>query len=642
MTLPILSMKENIVIWRTRTKRAAGCAGGVTAVNSLTPEIIEEIRQRCDIAAVIGEYVDLRPRGRNLFGRCPFHEDRTPSFSVSPDKQLFYCFGCQAAGDVFAFLMKKEALDFPEAVAQLAARTGVRLPEREPSGGFGGSAEREGNRQRAAVHDALAAAAAYYRRLLREWPGAEQARRYLEERGVSREAEDLFGLGYAPARRTNLLSSLVREGFDRETLALAGLVIEGQDRAPADRFRDRLMFPIRDERGRVLGFGARVLGEGTPKYLNSPETVLFSKRRILFGLDLARKAIRESGRALVMEGYMDVLSAHQHGFTNAVASLGTALSHEQATTLRRHTAEAVMAYDADAAGAMATQRGLDVLRQAGLAVRVARIPEGKDPDGFLRARGREKFRELVDMALPLLDYVFETAAAGEDLSSVEAKVAVVGKVVPHLALEGNGVARAGYANKFAARLAIPEAALRDEIAKHIRSQMSRTKGMEKSGQEYNKRNGRDNSRSLVGGVVANDPYAQAERRLLGLLLRFPELRPAAPAVADFEGEDCRELAIILLGDAAGNRTVAGIPETDRPAVRELAAALLMEMEGMDFREPARAVADCVRRLERRRREKRIAEIDAEFRRRTETGNSIPVDLAQEWQEEHRKLRGFSQ
>lgn len=609
------------------------------------PEVLEEIRRRCDLVDIVSEHVHLRHQGKNLMGPCPFHEDRSPSFSVSPEKQLYHCFGCGTSGDLFAFVMKKEGLDFAGAVEWLARRGGVALPE-----GADSPADRRRGQEREQTFQALVAAAAFFQRLLRGHPSADRARQYLAGRGVTDASRDRFGIGYAPGTGTALQAALTRQGFPVETLTRAGLVA-GSGGRPRDRFLDRLMFPIRDELGRVVGFGGRVLGAGEPKYLNSPETILFNKRRLWFGLDLARQAIRQSGRAVVMEGYLDVITACQHGFEEAVATLGTALGPEQAALLGRFAREAVVAYDADAPGQRAALKSGPVLRVAGLDVRVARISGGKDPDEFLRTAGAPAFQKALEEALPLVEFAFEQAAAGRDLNTVAGKVAVVEAVAPYLAAEANAVAQAAFMGRLAGRLGVPEDALRREVRKQAE--------LAGTGQKYNKWNNRDNRRgseqaagpSEVAAALeraAGEGPQRAERRLLSLLLHHPALLSRARQqveAGDFSVPGHRNLAERLLAidlpaedgaPAAATRLLDAMGPGDEA---QLAAALLME-ESV-FEDPARAFDDCLRWLERRRLERGKAEDEAEIHRWQAAGEPIPPELAARWHERQRRLKGSS-
>lgn len=353
------------------------------AVGGGIPEaLLERIRERTDIAALIGEYVQLKKQGKNYIGLCPFHEERTPSFTVSPHKQMFYCFGCQAGGSVFNFLMLKEDIPFAEAVRVLARRAGITLPEDDTPE----ARRKEG--ERAALLRAMELAARYFCARLADGAG-ETARGYLERRGLDAATVDAWRLGYAPTGWRGLSDALAGRGVPASALEKSGL--SGRSTAGEglyDRFRDRLMFPIADRRGRVIAFGGRALDDKTqPKYLNSPETPLFSKRRALYGFDRAREAIARRGEAVVVEGYLDLIAAHRAGVDWAVASLGTALSQEQAMEVSRLADNVVIAYDADSAGSQATLRGLEMFQRLGARVRVAELPAGEDPDSVFRARG---------------------------------------------------------------------------------------------------------------------------------------------------------------------------------------------------------------------------------------------------------------
>lgn len=612
----------------------------------LTPEFIDEVRRRTDIVAVISDYVALRRRGRNLVGQCPFHNDRTPSFSVSPEKQLFYCFGCQAGGDVFDFVALKDGVPFPEAVLSLASRLGLKPPA---ASGSGGPQEGGHGQVKERLRSALEAAARFYRAVLQRT--ANPAKVYLEKRGVAASTEELFGLGYAPPGWDNLVTALTRQGYAAETLIQAGLAMAAPDGRVYDRFRNRLMFPIRDEQGRVIGFGGRVLDDGeSPKYLNSPETILFNKRRVWFGLDLARGGIRREGWALVVEGYMDVLTSHQHGFGNAVASLGTALSPEQVLILRRYTEEVVIAYDADTAGEMATMRGLGLFREGGCRVRVARVPEGKDPDEFLRVRGEEGFRRVLREALPLVDYVLETALNRHGSSTPEGKAAVAQEVIPHLRAEGDAVARAAYIERISRRLGVPEDALREELKKHERQVPKLAKRAAQSGYVgetgtgHNKRNDCHNSRS-PGGIMSlspGRPKTAVERRLVGLLLRWPGLIGKVRGEItgeDFDDLNCRRIVKTLLSlEGVADPAQHMLLEEQDAEIRGMVAALMLD--DTDFPEPGRAAEDCVRRIKRRRWERRLAEISKEIDGLVAKGLPIPASLGGEWRDLQRKVRGL--
>ena len=360
-------------------------------------DMIEEVRTRNDIVDVISGYVKLQRKGSSYFGLCPFHNEKSPSFSVSPSKQMYYCFGCGAGGNVFTFLMEYENFTFPEAVKALADRAGMELPEMEYS--------EEAKQQRdlkTAVLEVNKMAAKYYYCLLRAPQGAK-AMEYLKKRELSDETMRRFGLGYASQYSDELYRYLKQQGVSDALMKESGLMSVNERQGMYDKFWNRVMFPIMDVNGKVIGFGGRVMGDAKPKYLNSPETIVFDKSRNLYGLHIARTARKKY--LIVCEGYMDVISLHQAGFTNAVASLGTALTSQHASILKRYTDEVILTYDSDEAGVKAALRAIPLLKTAGIATRVLHMEPYKDPDEFIKALGTEAFQERIDH--PQNSFMFE-------------------------------------------------------------------------------------------------------------------------------------------------------------------------------------------------------------------------------------------
>jgi len=447
---------------------------------------IDEVKSRLDIVDVISQYVELRKSGRSYSAFCPFHADtRTPSFVVFPETQTWHCFGaCGEGGDVFTFIMKQEGLTFGEALRLLARRAGVELEPRTP-------AQERAEAQRECLRAVMAAAAAYYHHQLLRSPAGEEARAYLRRRGITSETSTRFQLGYAPDRWEALKTHLLGQGYALADLIAAGLVVEREDGDGYDRFRHRLMIPIRlpamgrDQHGQVVAFGGRVLrDEDMPKYLNSPQTPLFDKSATLFGLDMARETIRRWDQAVIVEGYMDVLQAHQCGFTNVVASMGTALTERQLQALTRLTTHLVLALDADTAGAQATLRGLEVAQEAlereavpvitpqGLvryegrlqvALHIAILPQGQDPDDVIRA-DPDHWKALIDGALPVMEYYFQVLTADLDLSRPKDKAEAVRRLAPVLNAVGDVVERAHYLQRLARMVRVDERALAQQIA----------------------------------------------------------------------------------------------------------------------------------------------------------------------------------
>lgn len=353
-------------------------------------EVIEEVRSSNNIVDIIGSYVRLQKKGSSYFGLCPFHNEKSPSFSVSPNKQMYYCFGCGAGGNVFTFIMEYENQTFPEAVKILADRAGIALPEAELTE----EQKRERNKRQLLLEINKTAANYFYYQL--NGDQGQQAREYLENRRLSKETQIHFGLGYASKYSNDLYLYLKKKGYQDQILKETGLLTYDEKRGAHDKFWNRVMFPIMDVNNRVIGFGGRVMGDGTPKYLNSPETMLFDKSRNLYGLNYARTSRKPY--MIICEGYMDVIAMHQAGFTNAVASLGTAFTAQHSVLLKRYTQEVRLAYDSDGAGQKAALRAIPILKSAGINVRVIHMDPYKDPDEFIKNLGTEAFQERIDAA----------------------------------------------------------------------------------------------------------------------------------------------------------------------------------------------------------------------------------------------------
>lgn len=383
----------------------------------ITEEVIEKIKESNDIVDIISERVKLRKVGRNYQGLCPFHNEKTPSFSVSQDKQVFKCFGCGEGGNVITFVMKTKNLDFNETIKYLADRAHITLEE---------NAERKkSNERRDIFYKMHIDAARFFFKNLTE---NKDMRDYLYNRGMTDYTIRTFGLGYAQNSWDSLLKHLKAKNYSEDQIVVSGLATKNEKGKVYDRFRNRIVFPVFDLRGRVIAFGARVMDDSKPKYLNSPETPIFHKGTNLYGLNFALKNSKEKD-LIIVEGYMDCISLSQSGIKNVVASLGTALTKEQAKLLKRYSHEVFISYDSDNAGQIATQRGLDILRSEGINVKVILIPRGKDPDDFVRAEGKDKFLELKANALPLIDYKILKAKEGLSFKSEEGRIAYAKKVV---------------------------------------------------------------------------------------------------------------------------------------------------------------------------------------------------------------------
>jgi DNA primase len=432
--------------------------GVIAVAGQLPAEFIDDLRARVDILELISEYVILKRTGQNYVGLCPFHSEKTPSFTVSPGKQIFYCFGCGAGGNVFSFLMKRDHLTFPEAVEVLAQRLGVAVPRSETPAE---QKQRQGRTQNYALNEA---AARFYHRVLAEEPAGRPGRDYLLGRQVEQESWERFLLGFAAGSGHELTDYLERQGFPRSLIAEAGF----------DRFHGRVIFPICDGRGRCLGFGGRTLGDDQPKYLNSSETATFSKGRNLYGLHLAAEGIKKQGRVLVVEGYLDCITCHQYGFTNVVAALGTAFTHDQARLLLRFSKEIVLGFDSDAAGSMASVRGAGYLQDLGAHVYVLDLPTGKDPDEFLHTQGAEAFAlALEERVVPHLEFRLQQLMQEHDPDSVLGRDEIVGELMGDLAECQSLVVREGYVKLIAERLKVSEDVLRRELVRYLERQRSK-------------------------------------------------------------------------------------------------------------------------------------------------------------------------
>lgn len=382
---------------------------------TIPPQFVEELRNRLSIADLVARRVRLQKRGRDHLGLCPFHNEKTPSFTVSEEKGFFHCFGCGAHGDVVGFAMRSEGLSFPEAVERLARDAGMTVPESSPE-------ERQRAEQQATHHSVLEAATAWFESQLQATVG-RTGLAYFRKRGLRDDTVARFRLGFSPDHRTGLKDALMKAGHSEPLMIETGLLIRPDDgRATFDRFRGRVMFPITDRRGRVIAFGGRILEAGEPKYLNSPETPLFHKGRVLYGLAPAARAVRESGEMLVCEGYMDVIALSQAGFAGAVAPLGTALTEDQMVELWRWVPEPILCFDGDSAGqraaARAVERALPLL-QPGKSLRFAVLPPGEDPDSLIAGRGVAAMRELLDAARPLSAMLWDLELAGRPADTPE-------------------------------------------------------------------------------------------------------------------------------------------------------------------------------------------------------------------------------
>lgn len=459
----------------------------------------EELRAQADIVRIVGDYVALRKRGANFLACCPFHQEKTPSFNVNPARQVFKCFGCGKAGDVFGFVMEIEGISFPDAVRTVAEKCGVALPE---------ISESRDNEERDRLREDLlrmnAWATEFFEIQLNETVDGRRALNYLESRGVELETQRRFHLGYAPASWDALSNHLRERGASRAQIERSGLVTLRESGAGFyDRFRGRLMFPITDAQGRTLAFGGRILGEGEPKYLNSPETALYTKGQHLFGLGASRDEIRRRGFAILVEGYLDFLIPFQAGVTNLVASLGTALTEAQVRLLGRYARKIIVNFDPDSAGVNATKRSLETLLNEGFKVNVLTLPDNLDPDEFIRSRGVEAYRKLLKGTQSFLDYIVERAIVDHNQATPGGKVETLNAILPYLKLVRDRIERAEHIERIADRLRIEGRLIREEFKRAVENRQEKV------------------SQRAATAMLSVKP---AERRLLEIVLNRREVR----------------------------------------------------------------------------------------------------------------------
>lgn len=504
----------------------------MAARNYIPPETVEEIRTQNNIVDVISESgVALKQAGRNYQALCPFHEEKTPSFSVSPEKQIFYCFGCQTGGNVIHFLQKHEGKTFIEAIEWLADRANVSLPTRDA----------KSSARQKLINDLSELnrfAVKYYHELLRTGQHSQHAREYLKNRGVNSQTNQLFQLGYAKQQRRDLVKAATHEGWAVHQLVDAGL-IKNEEQGPQDRFWNRILFPIYNAQGMPVGFGGRALSdEHQPKYLNSPTTVLYDKSRILFNLDKARQSISRKQSAILVEGYMDVLMLHQHGIENVIASSGTSLSEEHAALLKRYTPEVVIVFDGDASGLQAAQRGLHRLIGEEIRVRIALMPKGDDPDSYVKQNGADAFSELIDKSINLIEFQIQSAIQEKNIRRPDVKTQVVKDISAILVNIKNRVERTEYVKYAVKELEIEEGLLWREL---------RDLGLKENTTHRNVLSQKTTSKKL-------SPREQIEWQLVQVLIQVPELISEVKTLLHYQEITNPRLANVmqLLWDASEN------------------------------------------------------------------------------------------
>ena len=487
---------------------------------------IDELLVRNPIEDVVGQYVTLRRSGSNLFGLCPFHGEKTASFSVAPDKGIYYCFGCHKGGGAINFMMELEGLSYPDAVRSLAKRVGMEVPEDEQY--------QSRYRQQERLWALHKEAARFFHSKLYEPVGAS-ALRYALGRGMPKGTLTRFGIGYAPDSWTSLVDAMRKKGYTDEELKDSGLVTVSQKNGNLfDRFRDRLMFPIIDVRGNVIGFGGRIMKDdpNAAKYLNSPETMIFNKRKNLFGLNVAKKS--KLGYLILVEGYMDAIALHQYGFDCAVASLGTSLTEEHATLLSKYTEEVVLIYDGDEAGQRATRRAIPMLEKAGITVKVLKMRDAKDPDEYLKKFGADKFRLLLEESSNRVEYQLSAIAKKYDLKEDEQRIRFIQEAAELVASLPSPVQREVYGGRAAQAAAITQEAMKLEVNKAYKRQAARQKKQQERIDLAPAQNRQPKSRQIRYDNVKS---ALAEETVLAMIFREPALLEQTHFCCRHEGEE---------------------------------------------------------------------------------------------------------
>ncbi len=510
--------------------------------------VIDEVKQRIDIVEVVGESVPLTKAGRTFRALCPFHSEKHPSFYVYPDRQSWHCFGaCSTGGDVFSFIIKKQGVDFGEALRLLAGRAGITIPSRREA--------EAGKDERERLYQVNAAAAQYFHNLLLNSPNAEKARKYLASRGLSLKSSTEFQLGFSLNSWEALKQYLIEKGYSEQELVTAGLIIMGEAGGTHDRFRNKLMFPIYDIRGRITGFGARVLDDSLPKYLNSPQTPVFDKSSSLYGINLAQAVIRQQDLVVIVEGYMDVITAHQNGFNNVVASMGIAVTEKQVSALKKLTRNMALALDADSAGEEATLRCVSYENTIGDEVKVIVLPSGRDPDDVIK-EDATMWQYLLQQALPVLDYTLDTVASELDLTTAKDKTLAMSKLLPIVAEIKDPVRQAHYLQKLARLVRVNERSLEAALRKIKPSQVRRRAGEPEP----------------VSRIVRPLLSSPIEEYCLALLLQHPQLKDNYQGLSPEYFENTENREIFIAWQQANN--LSSLKEKLDPTIHEYLDSLL--------------------------------------------------------------------
>jgi len=571
----------------------------------------ERVKQQADIVRVVGEYVRLKKTGKDFSGLCPFHQEKTPSFTVSPIKQIFYCFGCGKGGDIFNFVMEMERCEFPDALRLVAEKCGIAIPKPKPSS----PAERTQSSVRTTLVEMHREAQTFFVKQLQGTAEGKLARAYLEDRGLDKATIERFGIGYAPSGGDALLRHL-KGKYAEKLLAESGLVSRGEGGRFFDRFRRRITFPIANDSGKIVAFGCRALGEDQPKYLNSPETPIYSKSNVLYHLDRAKEALRRSDFAVLVEGYMDAIAVARAGISNVVASCGTSLAEPQIKLLGRFTKRVIVNYDPDAAGQAATERSIAILLEQDFEVRVLALPGKADPDKFIREQGADAYMKLLKESPPYVDYLIARARQ-MDMTTAEGKLRAVNFLLPYVQKIPNRILRSEWATRIAQQLRLDEPVLRAALSKAAAERRSEVKTQPE----------------LVGRAAK-----PVERRLIRMLAEGEgfrgELAQQLQQGQLYLGLETEKIFVALIAASHSGQTVqateiaAALEERDRRLLYEI---LFEETSELTWEE----AESCVDALRHRQAEKQLADVQ----RSIEANPAGPEmrDLLQRKQELMRRL-----
>lgn len=542
-------------------------------IMAIPEKIIDQVQEKSDIVEVISRYIPLKKTGRNYKAPCPFHHEKTPSFVVSPDKQIYHCFGCGAGGNIFSFVMRYENLQFPEAVDMLAGKVGITVPNISSQKDGAGSFTNQ-------FYKINEAACGFFQTCLNNNAAAKD---YLVSRGIGDQAMKKFRVGYAPDSWESALNFLKSKGMSPVLLEKTGLVVANDTGGHYDRFRNRITFPILDLKDRILGFGARVLDASLPKYINSPETPVYTKGKHLYGLNFSKEQIRKAGHALVVEGYLDFIIPYQAGVQNIIATLGTALTVDQVKILKRFANTVIMVYDPDEAGELASLKALDMFIGEDVNVYIAELPAGFDPDGYMRKFGAEEFSALIKASKNLFDYKFDKLCQRFNPATTNGKAGIVGEMLPTIARINNAVSKSELLKKLAEKLSVDEDSVRTELKKVKTDYIER--------------------RHVTGPVEVKTNNKSAEIIILGIMLSGPKyINKVADALSpeEFRNSSVREVVSAIFSMHKDNKEVNPPRLINHLGGGNEAATLISEAVSIleVFTDRDKALADCVTRIKK--------------------------------------------